>query len=74
MGHKGSIWIYALTIGCMALFVVVAAWLGYACSPDTPPNCPMDPGFEWKTDFGLLRPPVSSTHWNHEVEQAELTK
>lgn len=59
MTRKPSIWIYALTLGCMTLFVLVAGWLGYACSPNTPPNCPMDPGFEWRRDFGLLQPPES---------------
>jgi hypothetical protein len=60
MTRKPSIWIYALTVACMTLFVLVAGWLAYACSPNTPPVCPMDPGFEWRRDFGVLRPPASS--------------
>ena len=75
MTRKRSIWIYALTVCCMALFVLVAGWLGYACSPTTPPNCPMDPGFEWMKDFGLFRPPASSVHPGiGKVDQAGLAK
>ena len=75
MTRKTSIWIYALTVGCMTVFVLIAGWLGYACSPNTPPSCPMDPGFEWRKDFGLFGSPDSSASPGlDKVDEAGLGK
>ena len=72
MTRKGSTWVYGLSLGALALFALVAAWLGYACSPNTPPNCPMDPGFEWSRDFGLFAAPEPPAP--DKVDAAHLTK
>jgi hypothetical protein len=58
----------------MAAFALATAWLGYACTADTPPACPLDPGFEWSSDFGLVDHPQSSyLPGSNKVRQPDLS-
>jgi hypothetical protein len=58
----------------MAAVALATAWLGYACTEDTPPACPFDPGFEWTADFSLFDGPESSSRLGpNNVQQTELS-
>ena len=51
------LWPYVCSLGMMTAFALITGWLGYACTADTAPACPFDPGFEWLSDLGLMRDP-----------------
>ena len=57
---RAPIWPYALSLTLLAALALTFAWLGYACTADTPPDCPLDPGFEWGRDFVPVQPAQAS--------------
>jgi len=58
---RAPIWPYALSLMLLAALTVTFFWLGYACTADTPPDCPLDPGYEWGRDFSPMQPAQAST-------------
>ena len=60
MHGKTPLWPYVVSLAGLALAALVTAWLGYACTFDTAPACPLDQGFVWSTDFTLFHPPTYS--------------
>ena len=71
MHGKARLWPYVLSLAGLALAALITAWLGYACTFDTPPACPLDPGFVWTTDFTFFhRPAYSGSKRSREGEAA----
>jgi len=72
MERGAPLWPYVLSIGLLAVFALATAWLGYACTADTPPTCPFDPGFEWSADLALVHSPGYMPGPDN-VQQTELS-
>jgi hypothetical protein len=54
---RTPLWPFILSLTLLSACAMTFAWLGYACTADTPPECPLDPGFEWTRDSAPLQPP-----------------